>query len=424
MFCPNCGNQVIEGKKFCMNCGEKLEGLAPSQSDNSPAPEASAQPANVAAPAPEASAQPVNVAAPAPEANPTPVSQPVYTANPAPQPQIQYQVIQQKPKSHAWIIVLVTVLVLAIAAGVTLLILKPWDSGNDSSYSDEDDDEDDDKDKDKDKDDDKDKDKDKDDDKGKDRDDDKVVTAKPVETTNPLETTENTTAPTTTVPVITDGLTFTVNGKNVPLELSGYSYIQEGMNGAVVLGLAGCSNNDAYGVAIAINTSRLEENRSYKFEADSNETMISFMHYNTVSGEESEMTSYGIDSVSGSFVVTGTDSSDNIAVKVEARLSNDGITYDLEIEGKVAYYSDYNKLSEELDSWTDKINGNGGYDDDDDDYYGYGDVKCQSCYDSGICGYCYGLGYDLESGDNNSLCKHCNGSGQCRECDAASSSNR
>ncbi len=416
MFCPNCGKQIAEGSLFCMSCGTKIEDISSAAGAQNPAP--------------EASAQPVNVAAPAPEANPTPVSQPVYTANPAPQPQIQYQVIQQKPKSHAWIVVLITILVLAIAAGVTLLILKPWDSGNDSSYSDEDDDdEDDDKDKDKDKDDDK------DDNKGNDRDDDeKVVTAKPVETTNPPETTENTTVPTTTVPVITNGLTFTVNGKNVSLDISGYSYIQEGMDGAAVLGLAGCSNNDAYGVAIAINTSRLEENRSYKFEADSNETMISFMHYNTVSGEESEMTSYGIDSVSGSFVVTGTDSSDNIAVKVEARLSDDGITYDLKVEGKVAYYSDYNKLSEDIESWTDKMYGsggdypqNGGYDDDDDDdddYYGYGDVKCQSCYDTGICGYCYGLGYDFESGDNNSLCKHCNGSGQCRECDAASSSNR
>ena len=421
MFCPNCGKQIAEGSLFCMSCGTKIEDISSAAGAQNPAP--------------EASAQPVNVAAPAPEANPTPVSQPVYTANPAPQPQIQYQVIQQKPKSHAWIIVLVTVLVLAIAAGVTLLILKPWDSGNDSSYSDEDDDdedEDDDKDKDKDKDDDKDKDKDKDsdDDKGNDRDDDeKVVTAKPVETKKPVETE----APVTTIPVITDGLTFTVNGKNVPLDLSGYSYIQEGMDGAVVLGLAGCSNNDAYGVAIAINTSRLEENRSYKFEADSNETMIGLTHYNTATGEDFEATSDGVESVSGSFVVTGTDSSDNIAVKIEARLSDDGITYDLKVEGKVAYYSDYNKLSEELDSWLNKIEGsgggypqNGGYDDDndDDDYYGYDDVKCQSCYDTGICGYCYGLGYDFESGDNNSLCKHCNGSGQCRECDAASSSNR
>ena len=413
MFCPNCGKEIAEGSKFCMSCGTKVEEFAPVANEQNPAP--------------EVSAQPVNVAAPATEVNPTPVSQPVYTDNPAPQPQIQYQVIQQKPKSHAWIIVLVTILVLAIAAGVTLLILKPWDNGSDSGYSsseeDEDDDDDDDKDKDKDKDDDNDKGND-----SKDKDDDDkqpFVTDKPAETKKPVETVKPVE---TTAPVVSDGLTFTVNGKNVPLDLSGYSYMQEGTDGAAVLGLAGYSNNDAYGVAIAINTSSLEENRSYKFESNSSETMVGIMHYNTATGESLEATSYGVDSVSGSFVVTGTDSSNNIAVKIEARLSNDGITYDFKIEGKVAYYSDYNKLSEELESWTNEMEGsgggypqNGGYDDGDDDYYGYDNVKCQSCYDTGICGYCYGLGYDFESDNSEDKCKHCKGSGECQECDASPS---
>lgn len=34
MFCPNCGNQVEDGSKFCANCGKNLTGTGVSSEPN------------------------------------------------------------------------------------------------------------------------------------------------------------------------------------------------------------------------------------------------------------------------------------------------------------------------------------------------------------------------------------------------------
>ncbi|MGN0587971.1 MAG: leucine-rich repeat domain-containing protein [Ruminiclostridium sp.] len=369
MFCPNCGNQVIEGKKFCMVCGEKLEGLAPAQSDNSPAPEASAQPVNVSAPAPDVSAPPVNVAAPAPEAspqpenvaapapdvsappvnvaepapeaNPTPVSQPVYTANPAPQPQIQYQVIQQKPKSHAWIIVLVTVLVLAIAAGVTLLILKPWDSGNDSSYSDEDNDDDKDKDKDEDN-------KKPDSDNGG----EKPTTSETRKENTPVVEPEKNKIPST--PFIT------VNGESIPAEILGYSYgrVDTGTDGTMVV-LAGNKGNKLYGVMIGFFTDDYPEypsaDKEYSINSDGEKITVAFSYLDLADNTSVNAISWYPEKMSISELKTGAYTpKEKLELLVSGKASDDGLTFDFSAGGSLEFRAGVD-LEEEVDKWAEAL---------------------------------------------------------------------
>ena len=343
MFCPNCGNQVIEGKKFCMVCGEKLEGLAPAQSDNSPAPEASALPVNVAAPAPEASPQPVNVAEPAPEVNPTPISQPVYTATPAPQPQIQYQVIQQKPKSHAWIVVLITILVLAIAAGVTLLILKPWDSGNDSSYSDEDDDDDDDKDKDKDE-----------DNKKPDSDNggEKPTTSETRKENTPVVEPEKNKIPST--PFIT------VNGESIPVEILGYSYgrVDTGTDGTMVV-LAGNKGNRLYGVMIGFFTDDYPEypsaDKEYSINSDGEKITVSFSYLDLADDTSVYAVSWYPEEMSISELKTGAYTpKETLELLVSGKASDDGLNFDFSAGGSLEFRAGVD-LEEEVDKWAEAL---------------------------------------------------------------------
>lgn len=84
MVCKQCGCEIIEGSRFCENCGTKIETETPVQAEQpaaapvTSAPEAPAAPA--ATVAPEAPAAPVTQVPAAPSFQPIPVT-PVYAPN-------------------------------------------------------------------------------------------------------------------------------------------------------------------------------------------------------------------------------------------------------------------------------------------------------------------------------------------------------
>ena len=103
MFCENCGNQMPEGSKFCINCGAKI--AAPETPDTAQAESAvtvdvaeaeaasgGSAPASEQQPAP----QPAPVAQPAPQPAPAqPTPQPAPVVQPAPQPAPAAQPVSQ-----------------------------------------------------------------------------------------------------------------------------------------------------------------------------------------------------------------------------------------------------------------------------------------------------------------------------------------
>ncbi len=91
MFCTNCGTNLKDDARFCVNCGQPVKVRAQSQeAAPAPAPAPAPMPFYQAAPATEAAPTPAPQAAPepAPEAAPAPAPQPMpyYQAAPGPQP--------------------------------------------------------------------------------------------------------------------------------------------------------------------------------------------------------------------------------------------------------------------------------------------------------------------------------------------------
>ena len=315
MFCPNCGNQVIEGKKFCITCGEKIEGLSPAQPDETAAP-----------------TQPVSAAAPAPEVNPTPVSQPVNTAIPTAQtpqprqPRIQYQVIQQKPKSHVWIVVLITILVLAIAAGVTLFILKPWDNGSDSGYSSSDENNPD--------------------------NNPKNGGEKPAATgtekgNTPVVEPEKNNIPST--PFIT------INGERIPVEVSGFyrGRVDTGTDGVIAV-LAGNKGSKVYCVMIGFFTDDYPDYPSadseYDINSDGDKIIVSFSYEDLSTERRVNIVSCYTDELRIDKFLTGAYIADNkLELFFSGKATEDGLAFNFSAGGCLEFYP--GDLEEAVEEW-------------------------------------------------------------------------
>lgn len=82
MFCPNCGNQLVDGAKFCNGCGTPVASSQPAAAQ----PAAAAQPETQPTPAPPASPAPQPVSQPAPTPQPAPAA---HAAAPQPAPAAQ-----------------------------------------------------------------------------------------------------------------------------------------------------------------------------------------------------------------------------------------------------------------------------------------------------------------------------------------------
>ena len=88
MFCPNCGNKLIDGARFCDACGTKIE-FAPNTQPIEPPVENDEQAAPVETPtASPIGSEPEQTPAPEikQEPEPTPTPEPVPTPEPAPEP--------------------------------------------------------------------------------------------------------------------------------------------------------------------------------------------------------------------------------------------------------------------------------------------------------------------------------------------------
>jgi uncharacterized membrane protein YvbJ len=122
MFCFNCGQQLVEGAKFCSACGTKIVGAVPSTPTPTPQPQSTTE--SVVTPQPNPQTKP--------EPTPQHTPEPVVTPKPAPQ-QVETKGATPKPKRNKNLITLIIILLVAGGIGIAMLIADEMHS--DSSYT-------------------------------------------------------------------------------------------------------------------------------------------------------------------------------------------------------------------------------------------------------------------------------------------------
>ena len=128
MICPNCGSEMPEGTKFCINCGVLMQPdlgaqqVGSVQPENSAQPDSSVQPGTPAGPQPDPFAQPGTPAGPQPGPFGQPQQEVPVTIIQMPQMMPQQIPEQPKEKKKAWPVVVGLLALVAIIVGGGYLV--------------------------------------------------------------------------------------------------------------------------------------------------------------------------------------------------------------------------------------------------------------------------------------------------------------
>lgn len=134
--------------------------------------------------------------------------------------------------------------------------------------------------------------------------------------------------------------TLTVNGENIPVEVSGYAYVY-GQYGVIFVGKKG---NDKYFVSVAFASGHPSADKTYN-PKDSRKAEVNFEHRNLEENIDSGVSTRSSRFTEATVSVGNYAEKERISISASGKCSDDGLEYKFSLSGNVEFCEYYDLLT-------------------------------------------------------------------------------